>query len=153
MPTTPSHSRKKEYPDEPRRLPRHPTGQRLPHRFHRLAARLGSPPRLEISQWADAYRKIARGSGAEPGQWRTDRHPPLREIMNCLSDHTPVQQVSFMKSGQIGATEIGINWVCYVIDRGIDSMIVTQPVKDLARTWTVAKFDPGVLDMPPCSTN
>ncbi|TNW02790.1 phage terminase large subunit family protein, partial [Xylella fastidiosa] len=107
------------------------------------------PPRLEISQWADAYRKIARGSGAEPGQWRTDRHPPLREIMNCLSDHTPVQQVSFMKSGQIGATEIGINWVCYVIDRGIDSMIVTQPVKDLARTWTVAKFDPGVLDMPP----
>lgn len=69
--------------------------------------------------------------------------------MNCLSDHTPVQQVSFMKSGQIGATEIGINWVCYVIDRGIDSMIVTQPVKDLARTWTVAKFDPGVLDMPP----
>ncbi|WP_244126744.1 phage terminase large subunit family protein, partial [Xylella fastidiosa] len=73
------------------------------------------PPRLEISQWADAYRKIARGSGAEPGQWRTDRHPPLREIMNCLSDHTPVQQVSFMKSGQIGATEIGINWVCYVI--------------------------------------
>lgn len=73
--------------------------------------------------------------------------------MNCLSDHTPVQQVSFMKSGQIGATEIGINWVCYVIDRGIDSMIVTQPVKDLARTWTVAKFDPGVLDMPPCSTN
>lgn len=106
------------------------------------------PPRMDLSEWADAHRKIAKGSGAEPGQWRTDRHPPLREIMDCLSDHSPVRVVDFMKSGQIGATEIGINWTCYVIDRGIDSMIVAQPVKDLARSWAVAKFDPGVLDMP-----
>lgn len=106
------------------------------------------PPRMDVSEWADAHRKIAKGSGAEPGQWRTDRHSPLREIMDCLSDHSPVRVVDFMKSGQIGATEIGINWTCYVIDRGIDSMIVAQPVKDLARSWAVAKFDPGVLDMP-----
>lgn len=106
------------------------------------------PPRLNLSEWADAHRKIAQGAGAEPGDWRTDRHPPLREIMDCLSDHSPVSVVDFMKSGQIGATEIGINWTCYVIDRGLDSMIVAQPVKDLARSWAVSKFDPGVLDMP-----
>ena len=106
------------------------------------------PPRMDLSEWADANRKIAKGSGAEPGHWRTGRHPPLREIMDCLSDHSPVRLVDFMKSSQIGATEIGINWTCYVIDRGIDSMIVAQPVKDLARSWTVSKFDPGVLDMP-----
>lgn len=106
------------------------------------------PPRMDVSEWADRYRKIARGSGAEPGQWRTDRNPPLREIMDCLSDHSPIRVVDFMKSAQIGATEVGINWVCYTIDRGIDSMIVAQPVKDLARSWAVSKFDPGVLDMP-----
>lgn len=106
------------------------------------------PPQLNVSEWSDAHRKIAQGAGAEPGDWRTDRHPPLREIMDCLSDHSPVSVVDFMKSGQIGATEIGINWTCYVIDRGLDSMIVAQPVKDLARSWAVSKFDPGVLDMP-----
>jgi len=106
------------------------------------------PSRMTVSEWADQYRKIARGSGAEPGSWRTDRHPALREIMDCLSDHSNVRVVDFMKSGQIGATEIGINWVCYNIDRGSDSMIVAQPVKDLARSWSVSKFDPGVLDMP-----
>lgn len=106
------------------------------------------PPRLTVSEYSDAHRKIAQGSGAEPGQWRTDRHPPLREIMDCLSDHSSVTLVDFMKSGQIGATEIGINWTCYVIDRGIDSMIVSQPVKDLARSWKVSKFDPGVMEMP-----
>lgn len=106
------------------------------------------PPPLNVSEWADQHRMIARGAGAEPGQWVTDRHPPLREIMDSLSDHSPVRVVDFMKSAQIGATEIGINWVGYVIDRGLDSMIVCQPVKDLARAWATTKFDPAIIDMP-----
>lgn len=106
------------------------------------------PPRMTVSEWADAHRIIAKGAGAEPGPWRTSRNPILREIMDCLSDHSPVQVVDFMKSAQIGATEIGINWTGYVIDRGSDSMIVAQPVKDLARSWAASKFDPAVMEMP-----
>ncbi|MCE4552743.1 phage terminase large subunit family protein, partial [Xanthomonas hortorum] len=106
------------------------------------------PPRQTVSEWADANRIIAKGSGAEPGPWRTSRNPILREIMDCLSDHSPVRLVDFMKSAQIGATEIGINWTGYVIDRGADSMIVAQPVKDLARSWAASKFDPAVMEMP-----
>ncbi|WP_038897378.1 phage terminase large subunit family protein, partial [Xanthomonas vasicola] len=97
---------------------------------------------------ADSNRIIAKGSGAEPGPWRTSRNPILREIMDCLSDHSPVRLVDFMKSAQIGATEIGINWTGYVIDRGADSMIVAQPAKDLARSWAASKFDPAVMEMP-----
>lgn len=107
-----------------------------------------SPPRLTVSQWADTTRQIAQGAGAEPGQWRTARNPILREIMDALSDHSPVRRIDFKKSAQIGATEIGINWTGYVIDRGLDSMIVAQPVKDLARSWATAKFDPAVALMP-----
>lgn len=106
------------------------------------------PPRQTVSEWADANRIIAKGAGAEPGPWRTARNPILREIMDCLSDHSPVRLVDFMKSAQIGATEIGINWTGYVIDRGADSMIVAQPVKDLARSWAASKFDPAVMEMP-----
>lgn len=106
------------------------------------------PPRMSVSEWADAHRIIAKGAGAEPGPWRTSRNPILREIMDCLSDHSPVRVVDFMKSAQIGATEIGINWAGYVIDRGADSMIVAQPVKDLARSWASSKFDPAVMEMP-----
>jgi phage terminase large subunit GpA-like protein len=106
------------------------------------------PPRLTVSQWADDYRQIAKGAGAEPGQWHTDRNPILREIMDALSDHSPVRRIDFKKSAQIGATEVGINWTGYVIDRGIDSMIVAQPVKDLARSWATTKFDPAVALMP-----
>lgn len=105
------------------------------------------PERLTVSEHADEYRYIAKGAGAEPGKWRTDRNPPLREIMDALSDHSPVREVDLMKSGQIGATEVGINFTSYVVERGIDSMIVAQPVKDLARSWAVTKFDSAVAEM------
>lgn len=106
------------------------------------------PPRLTVSQWADAKRQIAKGAGARPGKWYTSTNPPLREIQDGLSDHSPVRLIDFKKSAQIGATEIGINWTGYVIDRGLDSMIVAQPVKDLARSWATTKFDPAVALMP-----
>ena len=106
------------------------------------------PPVQTVSEWADNHRIIAKGAGAEPGPWRTSRNPILREIMDCLSDHSAIRVVDFMKSAQIGATEIGINWTGYVIDRGADSMIVAQPVKDLARSWATSKFDPAVMEMP-----
>jgi phage terminase large subunit GpA-like protein len=106
------------------------------------------PPKLTVSQWADTYRQIAKGAGAEPGQWRTARNPPLREIQDGLSDHSPVRVIDFKKSAQIGATEVGINWTGYVIHRGLDSMIVAQPVKDLSRSWSTTKFEPAVALMP-----
>ncbi len=105
-------------------------------------------PQLSLSEWADQHRQIAKGAGSEPGQWRTARNPILREIMDSLSDHSPVRVVDFKKSAQIGATEVGINWVGYVIERGLDSMIVAQPVKDLARSWSTSKFEPAVALMP-----
>lgn len=105
------------------------------------------PPRLDVSAWADDKRVIAKGAGAEPGKWKTSRHPPLREIMDGLSEHSPVRLTDFMKSAQIGATEIGINWAGYVIDLGLDSMIVSQPVKDLAKSWVTSKWDPAIVEM------
>ena len=39
-----------------------------------------------MSQWADAKRMIAQGTGPEPGRWRTDRTPYLREPMDTAND-------------------------------------------------------------------
>lgn len=73
-------------------------------------------PLLTISQWADKYRKLSQRASAEPGPWRTDRTPYLREIMDCLSPSSTVERVVFMKGAQIGGTECGNNWIGYVND-------------------------------------
>lgn len=67
------------------------------------AFRKGIQPRalLTVSQWADRYRWLESGTNL-PGQWRTDRVPYLREIMDSLSEHSPVQKVTFMKASGVG---------------------------------------------------
>jgi phage terminase large subunit GpA-like protein len=65
-------------------------------------AGLRPDPVLTVSEWADRYRKLSGKAAAEPGPWRTDRTPYLREIMDALSPSSPVERVVFMKGSQIG---------------------------------------------------
>ena len=79
--------------------------------------RRGVKPRdlLTVSQWADRYRWLKSGTNA-PGPWRTALTPYLEEIMDCLSEHSPVRQVTFIKSSGVGGTEAMYNWLGYIMD-------------------------------------
>jgi phage terminase large subunit GpA-like protein len=55
-------------------------------------------PLLTVSEWADRYRVLSQRASSEPGRWRTERTPYLREIMDCLSPASPVQRVALMKA-------------------------------------------------------
>lgn len=76
----------------------------------------GIKPRdlISVSQWADRHRYLATGTNA-PGQWVTDLTPYLRDIMDALSDHSPVRQVTFVKSSGVGGTEVLYNWLGYIM--------------------------------------
>ena len=58
--------------------------------------------KLTVSEWADQYRMLSSKASAEPGPWRTDRTPYLREVMDCMSSTSPVQKVVFMAGAQLG---------------------------------------------------
>lgn len=68
-----------------------------------------------MSQWADEKR-ILGDTSPEPGPWRTSRVPYAREIMDCLSPANPVQEVVFCGGTQIAKTEIGNNWLGFIVD-------------------------------------
>jgi hypothetical protein len=59
-------------------------------------------PDLTVSQWADRYRMLSNKASAEPGPWRTERTPYLKEIMDCMSANSAVQKVVFMAGAQLG---------------------------------------------------
>ena len=99
-------------------------------------------PLLTISQWADKYRTLSQRASAEPGPWRTDRTPYLREIMDCLSPSSPVERVVFMKGAQIGATESGNNWIGYVIHQAPGPMMAIQPTVEMAKRNSKQRIDP-----------
>lgn len=101
-----------------------------------------------IDEWADENVQLP-SYVAESGQWRTSRTPFLREIMQCLSPSHPCTNVVFMKCVQIGGTQIGVNWIGYVIDRAPASMLVFEPTKDLAKKISEEKLKP-MLELTKC---
>lgn len=100
------------------------------------ALALRPDPRLSVSEWADAHRFLSQTASGEPGPWRTDRTPYMREIMDCLSPSSPVEKVIFMKGAQIGGTEAGNNWIGYVIHHSPGPMLAVQPTVEMAKRWS-----------------
>src|SRR5919106_470578 len=99
-------------------------------------------PLLTVSEWADRYRILSQRASSEPGRWRTERTPYLREIMDCLSPSSPVQRVALMKGAQIGGTECGNCWVGYVIHQAPGPMMAVSPTVELAKRNSKQRIDP-----------
>ena len=99
-------------------------------------------PLLTVSEWADRYRVLSQRASSEPGRWRTERTPYLREIMDCLSPSSPVQRVVFMKGSQTGGTEAGNNFIGYVIHEAPGPMMAVAPTVELAKRNSKQRIDP-----------
>lgn len=105
-------------------------------------------PNLTVSQWADDNRFLSQKAASEPGKWRTDRTPYLREIMDALSPSSPIQRVVFEKGAQIGATESGLNWIGYVIDQAPGPMLSVAPTVDMAKRYSKQRIAPMIEESP-----
>ncbi|MEO5375478.1 MAG: phage terminase large subunit family protein [Alphaproteobacteria bacterium] len=105
-------------------------------------------PMLSVSAWADRYRVLAGKASSEPGRWRTDRTPYLREVMDALSPGSPYERVVFMAGAQIGKTETGNNWVAFVIHHAPGPMMAVQPTVEGGKRWSKQRLDP-LIESPP----
>ena len=99
-------------------------------------------PLLTVSEWADRYRVLSQRASSEPGRWRTERTPYLKEIMDCLSPSSPVQRVALMKGAQIGGTECGNCWIGYVIHQAPGPMMAVAPTVELAKRNSKQRINP-----------
>lgn len=108
-----------------------------------------TPEPITLSDWADKYRILPREGAAEPGRWRTDRTPYLRTIMDCLSAESPVREVSIRKSTQVGGSEVGINWLSYIVEHNPGPTMYVLPTLDMARKFSEHRFAP-IVELMPC---
>ena len=105
-------------------------------------------PNFNVSQWADNHRILTSVSSAEPGPWRTDRTPYLKEIMDCLSPSNHCEKVVFMKGAQIGGTECGNNWMGFVIHHAPGPMLIVNPTVETAKRTSKMRIDPAIENCP-----
>ena len=103
---------------------------------------------LTVSEWADQHRVLtAKGSG-EPGRWRTSRNPLLRELMDCFSAGSRVEDVTWMKPSQYGATEAMVNIIGYHMDHAPCPIMVLMPSLEARTAWKSQKLNPLLTDTP-----
>jgi phage terminase large subunit GpA-like protein len=128
----------------------------LPDDYARAAALVSAlfaefmrpPANLTVSQWADKNRMLSGKASSEPGPWRTDRTPYLRQIMDDLSARSTVQEVVVMFAAQLGKSETGNNWLGYIIDNEPGPVMIVQPTTDMAKRFSRQRITPMLEETP-----
>lgn len=105
-------------------------------------------PVLTVSEWSDQHRQLSQRASAEPGQWRTERTPYLREIMDALSATSVVEKVVFMAGAQVGKSEAGNNWIGYIIDNCPAPTLSVQPTVEMAKRNSKTRIAPLIEESP-----
>ncbi len=117
--------------------------------FAGAAFKRASRPRdlLTVSQWAERYRVIESGSNA-PGRWDNMRAPHAVEIMDSLSEHSPIRTVTFLKASGVSGTEILLNWIGYNIHHVQKDMMMVVPTLELRDRTFNPKLDKLFRETP-----
>lgn len=115
--------------------------------FKGLARVVAPPPDLLISEWADEKRVLSPEASAEPGKWRTERTPYLKDIMDAISDPS-VETVVIKSSSQVGKTEVLLNTFGYHVDYDPAPMMYLLPTKDLAQDFSKDRLASMIRDTP-----
>lgn len=115
--------------------------------FGTIAQTIAPPPELTVSEWADAYRRLSSEASAEPGRWKTDRAPYLREILDAVNDPS-CEKVVVMSSAQIGKTELLLNIIGYYVDYDPSPILLLNPTLEMAQTFSKDRLAPMVRDTP-----
>lgn len=113
--------------------------------FRSICRVVAPPPKLTVSEWADTYRKLSSESSAEPGQWRTNRSPYMREPMDAVTDET-VETVVLMTSAQVGKTELLLNIEGYHIHQDPAPVMLVQPTLEIAEAFSKDRLAPMIRD-------
>ena len=90
-------------------------------------------PVLTVAEWADKVRVLSSDISKEPGPWRTDRVPYAREVMEVLTPSDPTQEVTFVKGTQVAGTEIGNNFLGYIIDWAPGPVMMVMPTSNTGK--------------------
>jgi phage terminase large subunit GpA-like protein len=124
----------------------HPSAAQL---IHATRAKTFAPRKTQtVSEFADAEIRLSKKGSAEPGPWHTDRNPPLREPMDCMSARSTVKDVVLMWPIQFGKTCVGANALAYHMANGSGPVMVCLPGEVSQNKWIQQKLNPMIEETP-----
>lgn len=108
---------------------------------------LRPPPRMNVPDWADAYRHLSSSVGAVGGRWQTHRVEVARGPMMAVTE-PGVEDISVMSCTQIMKTEVLLNTMGYFIHLDPCPILLLEPKDDMAQAFSKERFTPMVTSSP-----
>lgn len=126
-----------------------------PEAYRNLTYRLRSavhtiltpPPRLQLSEWANENRQLSRESSPEPGRFRWQRAPYMKEMLDVAGDYR-TQKMVIMSSAQVGKTTILENVIANYIANDPSPILMVLPELMTAKAFSTDRLDPMLRDTP-----
>jgi phage terminase large subunit GpA-like protein len=116
-----------------------------------LAEALGegfrSPPRQNLSDWADDNRVLSPEASSEHGRWRTSRVPYLSGPMNAITDPL-VEVIVLMFSSQSAKTEALLCALGHTIDQRPGPVLFVEPRLEDCKALSKDRIAPMLRDTP-----
>ena len=100
------------------------------------------PERYTVSEWADNFRVLTSVS-AEPGRWRTNRTPYLKEPMDRFTDPL-IEKIVLCFGAQIGKTETELNMIGYALDQTASPVMMVYPTDAIAKFASDKRVQPMI---------
>lgn len=120
---------------------------RLNRAMRKALSGMTPPDDLTVTQWAEAKRRLSAESAAEPGPWRTERTPYLREPMDAFTD-PKVRHIVMVAASQVGKSEFLNNCIGYIIDEDPGSILFIHPTTIDAQEYSKLRIAPMLRDSP-----
>ena len=115
--------------------------------LNKFAEGMTPPPDWSVAEWSDRRRFLAAESSAEPGRWKTDRTPYLREPMEAATDPN-IETITLLFASQTGKSELIFNIIGYHADLDPCPMMMVQPTVEMAQAVSKDRITPLFRDSP-----
>lgn len=100
--------------------------------------------RVTCDVWADENVELDSGTSAEPGPWRTQRFPFMREILQKLSPTDPATHIYLAKGVQVSASAAGIVTMLTFADTDPCPIMYVMPTIAMAEDFSKDKVQPMI---------
>lgn len=113
--------------------------------FKEVLKLLKPPRRINVSAWAALTRMLSSESSPEPGKWSNERAPYQVCMMDAFNEKN-TQEITVMAAAQTAKTEIILNMIGFIIDNDPGPIMLVQPTKTMARSFSRKRLEPMLRD-------
>lgn len=106
---------------------------------------LKPPKKTTVSVWAGNNRMLSSESSPEPGLWSNERAPYQVPMMDAFNEKE-TEEITVMAAAQTAKTEIILNMIGFIIDNDPGPVMLVQPTKTMARSFSRKRLEPMLRD-------